>query len=60
MAVIINGDSVITSPLSVGFGGGNDIYSVAMGLSALASNTTGLYNTAVGQSSLNKIGRAHV
>ena len=48
MALTLNGDSVITAPLTVGFGGGNITTNVAAGYQALNTNTSGTSNTAVG------------
>ena len=54
MSMILDGDNQITSPLKVGFGGGNVTSNAAVGLQALDANTTGAQNIAV------EIGRAHV
>jgi hypothetical protein len=52
MPTTISGDNQITAPLTVGFGKGNETGSAALGLNALAANTTGFDNTAVGGSAL--------
>ena len=62
MSVVIDGNSVITSPLSVGFGGGNVTTNTAAGYQALNANTTGLENTAIGYNTLatNAVGTDNV
>ena len=47
----VNSDATI-SGLTVGKGGGGDIYSTALGTNALLNNTSGISNTAVGRGSL--------
>jgi len=47
----VNSDALI-SGLTVGKGGGGDIFSTALGTNALLNNTSGISNTAVGRGSL--------
>ena len=52
MSMTLSGDSVITAPLTMGFGSANNTTNVAVGLQALNVNTTGAYNTSIGWQSL--------
>jgi hypothetical protein len=49
--VNLDKDTLING-LTVGRGGGNDLYSTALGDNALQANTTGIFNTAVGAAAL--------
>jgi hypothetical protein len=62
MSLILDGSNQITGPLTVGFGAGQVTSNVAVGLSALNANTTGINNTAIGNGALinNTIGSNNV
>ena len=51
--VNLNKDTIING-LTVGRGGGNDLYSTALGDNALQANTTGILNVAVGSDAMIK------
>lgn len=49
---LLSADSWNTAASLISFGGGNQVTNVAVGLSALKSNTTGNFNTALGYNTL--------